>query len=101
MPPYFYESRHSPSVQPHKSKTIIPPPKHDIKDHQNKGTKKTFFPVKCDNCQGYGHRFDTCANLFRVVIIDRVPIAAPKLYNIIPPVVTSVLKEFSDVPKEF
>jgi len=64
-------------------------------------TKKKSFPVKCDICQGYGDRVDTCASLNRVVIIDEVSTAAPKLYNTIPPVVTSVLKEFSDILKEF
>ena len=79
VPPYFYKSRPSSSVQPHKSKTIIPPLMHDIKNHRNKGIKKKSSPVKYNNCQGYGHRIDTCASLFRVVIIDRVPTATLKL----------------------
>jgi len=89
VPSYFYESRHSSSIQPYKSKTIIPP-------HQKK-----YSPVKCDNCQGYGCRVDTCASLFGVVIINGVSTAAPKLYSTISPVITSVLKQFSDIPKEF
>ena len=79
VPSYFYESRPSPSVQPHKSKTIIPPLMHDIEDDRNKGIKKKSSPVKYNNCQGYGHRIDTCASLFRVVIIDRVPTVTLKL----------------------
>jgi len=82
-------------------KPLYPPPRHDIKDYQNKGTKKKSSPVKCENCQGYGHRVDTCAGLFRVVIIDGVPTVTPKLYSTILPVVTSTLKKFSDVSKEF
>ena len=69
MPPYFYESRPSPSIQSHRSKIIIPPLRDDIKDHSNEDKKKSPL-VKCDNSQGYGHRVDTCASLFRVVIID-------------------------------
>ena len=89
---YFYKFRLSPSVQPHRSKTIILPHRHDIKDHRNKGTEKKSSHVKCDNCQGYGHIIDTCASLFRVVIIDGVLTATPMLYNIIPPVVTFLLR---------
>ena len=47
---------------------------------ETKAPKKSF-PVKCDNCQGYGHRVDTCVNFFlRVVIIVGVPTTTPKLY---------------------
>ena len=95
MCPYFFESRTSSSVQPHRSKIIIPPSRHDIKDHQCKGTIKKSSPVKCDNSQGYGYRVDSCfsLSLFRVIIIDEVFTAVPKLYNIISLVVTLVLKE--------
>ena len=72
-------------------KPLYPPPRHDIKDYQNKGTKKKSSPVKCDNCQDYGDRVNTCANLFRVVIIDEVFTATPKLYRTIHLVVSSML----------
>jgi len=97
MPPYFYQSRLSPYVQPHWSSTVKLPPRHDIKDQQNKGIKMRSPIVKCDNCQGYGHRADTCAYPFRVVIIGGVPATAPMLDSTIPPVITLVVKESSDI----
>ena len=68
--PYFYNhekapaARHFSSVQPHRSSTVIPSSRHDIKDTKSKSTKSntniknterdfTFSPIiKCYNCQG-------------------------------------------------
>ena len=53
-------------------------------------------------CQCYGHRADPCASLFKVAIIGGVPTVVTKLDNTIPPVITPVVKEFSDIaPKDY
>jgi len=92
-------------MQPHKSNTLPPPLKTDVKDknveidNRNKDSKKKSPPVKCDKCQGYGHIVDKCTNLFRV-IINRVPTATPESDNTIHLVTTPMITEFSDVPNE-
>ena len=93
VPSYFYEFRPPSSVQTHKFYTVIPPPRLDIKDHQNKGIKKKSPHVKCDKCQCYGHIVDKCTNLFRVIIIDGVSTTASKPDSTIFLKVTPVIKE--------
>ena len=57
--------------------------------------------VKCDKCQGYRHIVDKHTNLFRVVITERVPTAAPESGSIIPSVATPVVIELSDVLNKY
>jgi len=65
-----------------------------------KRTKKKSFLVKYDKYQDYGHIFDKCINLFRVVIIDGVLAAALESNSTILLVASHVVTEFSDVPNE-
>ena len=99
--PYFYQFKLFSPVQQHSLALLNSHLDNDIKDQWNKSTKKKSPSVKCDNCQGYRHKANTCISLFRVAIIGEVPTTVPKLDSIIPPVITHVVKEFSNIaPKD-
>jgi len=115
-PSYFYNHQKAPAVrpfpsaQPHKPSTVIPSSRHDIKDTKNKGVESNTksknterdlstlnFIIKCYNCQDYGHTAANCPTLFKIIIIEKVSIEAPKPDSIIFPKVTHVTKEFNVV----
>ena len=68
---------------------------------KEKSTERDFSTlshiIKCYNCQGYGHITANCPSPFKIAIIDRVFIEAPKPDSIISPKVTLVIKEFNVV----
>ena len=96
-PPHFYNhqkapaARLFPSIQPHRSSTVIPSSRHDIKDTtdkiaesnvKGKNTERDFSTlipiIKCYNSQGYGHIAANCLTPFKIAIINRVSIKASK-----------------------
>jgi len=66
---------------------------------KGKDTERNFSTlspiIKCYNCQSYEHVAVNCLTPFKIAIIDRVFIEAPKLDSTISPKVARVIKEFN------